>query len=180
MQFSRSSGSPPRHPGPVYFMRPYSRLLLVSGTALAMACSSGGSGATGPKGGSADLSATINGTTWLGTVEAQATRTIAAGDTIIAIGGGNTGASIVIGMAFNDLGPGVYGIGAAGEAANADVIEGGASWEAAITGGTGSITIDTITATRVVGSFQYTAVPVSGSTATGTVTVANGQFALSF
>jgi hypothetical protein len=60
------------------------------------------------------------------------------------------------------------------------VNEGTATWEAAITGGTGSITIDTITATRVVGSFQYTAVPVSSSTATGSVTVTNGKFALSF
>jgi hypothetical protein len=161
-------------------MRPYSRLLLVSGTVLAMACSSGGSGSTGPKGGSADLSATVNGASWLGTVQAKATRTVASGDTIVAIGGANSGESIIIGMAFNDLGPGVYGIGAEGEAANADIQEGGAVWASNITGGTGSITIDTISATRVVGSFQYTAVPVSGSTATGDVAVTNGKFALSF
>jgi Family of unknown function (DUF6252) len=130
--------------------------------------------------GTANLSATINGTSWSGTVEAAATRTVADGDTIVAIGGANSDESIIIGMAFNDLGPGVYGIGAEGEAANADVNEGTATWEAAITGGTGSITIDTISATRVVGSFQYTAVPVSGSTATGSVTVTNGKFALSF
>ena len=161
-------------------MRPYSRLALPVAAVLAIACSSGGS--TGPKGGggSADLSATVNGASWLGSVGAVATRTVEAGDTIVAIGGANTGESIIIGMAFNDLGPGVYGIGAAGEAANADIQEGGAVWASNITGGTGSITIDTISTTRVVGSFQYTAVPVSGSTATGTVSVTNGKFALSF
>jgi hypothetical protein len=162
-------------------MRPYSRLLLASGLVLAIACSGGGS--TGPKGGgggSADLSATINGSSWLGTVQAKATRTIAEGDTIISVGGANTGEGIILGMAFSDSGAKTYGIGAFGEDANALITEGSASWASNITGGTGSITVDTITATRVTGSFQFSAVPVAGSGATGTITVTSGKFALSF
>ena len=161
-------------------MRRLPRSLLAASAVLAMACSSGSSSSTGPKGGTAGLSATINGASWLGSVGAVATRTVEAGDTIVAIGGSNTGESIIIGMAFNDVGPGTYGIGAAGEPANANIEEGSAGWVANITGGSGSITVDSITATRVVGSFQYTAVPVSGTPATGDIAVTNGKFALSF
>jgi hypothetical protein len=83
-------------------------------------------------------------------------------------------------MAFNNIGPGVYGIGAINEPANAILSEGSAAWAANITGGSGSITVDTVTASRVTGTFQFSAVPVSGSGATGTMTVSNGKFALSF
>jgi hypothetical protein len=159
-------------------MRPVFRLLLAAASMLAIACSS--SSSTGPSGGKANLSATINGASFLGTVQARATRTVASGDTIITVGGANTGEAIIIGMAFSDSGPRTYLIGGFGEPANALVNKGSATWAANISGGSGSITVDTISATRVTGSFQFNAVPVSGSGATGTQAVTNGKFALSF
>jgi hypothetical protein len=158
-------------------MRPYARLLLASCMVLAVACSS--SSSTGPNG-SGPISASINGSGWSGTVQARATRTVTGGDTIITIGGANTGEKIIMALAFNDVGTGVYGIGAINEPANAILNEGSSTWTANITGGSGSITVDTITATRVTGTFQYSAVPVSGSGASGTENVTNGKFALSF
>jgi Family of unknown function (DUF6252) len=146
---------------------------------LAIACSSGSS-STGPSGGSANLSATIDGASFLGTVQAKATRTVSGGDTIITVGGANTGEAIIIGMAFSDSGARTYFIGGFGEPANALINEGSATWASNIAGGTGSITVDTISATRVTGTFQFDAVPVSGSGASGTQTVTNGKFALSF
>jgi hypothetical protein len=158
-------------------MRRYSRFLLASGTVLAMACSS----STGPKGGgSADLSATINGSSWLGTVDATATRIVAGGSTIISVGGSNAGGGTTLGMAFSGAGPGTYQIGGAGDATNGVIYEGSQQWAANVSGGTGSITVTSISSTAVSGTFQFTAVPVSGTGATGTLLVESGQFNLSF
>ena len=160
-------------------MRPYARLLLATSMVGAIACSS--SKSTGPGGsGNGPISATINGAAWSGSIDAIATRTVSSGDTIISIGGSNSGETAIIGLAFNNVGPGVYGIGAINEPANAILSEGSAAWAANITGGSGSITVDTVTASRVTGTFQFSAVPVANSGATGTMTVSNGKFALSF
>jgi hypothetical protein len=146
---------------------------------LAIACG-GGSSSTGPGGGSADLSASINGSSWLGTDGAKATRTVAGGDTIISFGGANSNESIILGLAFTDSGPRTYLIGGFDEPSNALIEEGAKGWAANVAGGSGSITIDTISATRLTGTFMFNAVPVSGSGASGDEAVTNGKFALSF
>ena len=49
-------------------------------------------------------------------------------------------------------------------------------WTTSATGGTGSVTITSITNTRLRGTFTATLVPLSGTNTTGTVAIANGTF----
>jgi hypothetical protein len=80
----------------------------------AIACSS--SKSTGPGGsGNGPITATINSAAWSGSIDAIATRTVSTGDTIISIGGANSSESAILGLAFNNIGPGVYGIDAINE-----------------------------------------------------------------
>jgi hypothetical protein len=54
-----------------------------------------------------------------------------------------------------------------------------AGWSASPTGGTGSITITSITGNHITGTFTFDAAPTTG-TAVGTLQVRNGRFDLSF
>jgi hypothetical protein len=49
-------------------------------------------------------------------------------------------------------------------------------WTTSATGGTGSVTITSITPTRMRGTFTATLQPLAGSGTTGTVTISNGSF----
>jgi hypothetical protein len=59
------------------------------------------------------------------------------------------------------------------------VIKGGKSWGSSLQGGTGSVTLTTLTANHIVGTFAFSAV-ASGGGATGTSVVTNGQFDITF
>jgi len=54
-----------------------------------------------------------------------------------------------------------------------------AGWAASPTGGSGSVTITSITSNHITGTFTFDAAPTTG-TATGTLQVRNGKFDLSF
>jgi hypothetical protein len=75
-------------------------------------------------------------------------------------------------------GPGTYPIGvnlSSATGATATVTEGTRSWATPLTGAAGSLTITSITAARVAGSFAFSADPASGTTA-APVEVTNGTF----
>jgi hypothetical protein len=100
-------------------------------------------------------------------------------DTIISIAGANTDGAIILAFAFlSNGGPATHLIGFP-HTSNASITESGAEWQASTEGGSGKITVDTITATRVTGTFQFMADSAVGD-ATGTDTVTNGEFAIPF
>jgi len=55
----------------------------------------------------------------------------------------------------------------------------GQTWSTVAPGSTGSIVITTYTANRIAGTFSFTAAALSGG-ATGTLTVTNGSFDVTF
>jgi ABC-type glycerol-3-phosphate transport system substrate-binding protein len=176
-------------------MRPYSRLLLASGAVLAIACSAGstapskagspGSGGSTPN---TSMSATINDTAFVaidrgGTQDSfvKVKRFAATtGDTEITVVGGTRGFSIGL-VFFSNGGPGTRPM-VGTDITSGSVITPSATWTAAAgaRGSSGSITVDSINATRITGTFQYLATPDSTTTAIGTKNVTNGKFAVPF
>ncbi|HET8762904.1 MAG TPA: hypothetical protein VFM12_05770 [Gemmatimonadales bacterium] len=91
-------------------------------------------------------------------------------------GTSSTGITITI---FNVRGPGTYpiGVGATVVGGSGVVAEGGKGWGTDLSGSAGSITITELTATRIKGTFNFTAQAVTGG-ASGTRSVTDGDFDL--
>ncbi|MGH7592254.1 MAG: hypothetical protein ACRELE_00130 [Gemmatimonadales bacterium] len=139
------------------------------------ACSSGGSGnVTGPSNGTPGMSASINGAAWQ-----SAGPSAIYSHQILSIAGLNL--SYGIGIAVGQLTTtGTYSLAYGNQnAGSATVSNTTSGWGTGFPGGTGTITVTTLDATHVVGTFAFDAVPASGS-GTGTVRVTNGQFNIAF
>jgi hypothetical protein len=129
---------------------------------------------TGPNNGgnNGSLSATVDGSNWSG-VTVAATRT----NGFVGVGAGKSDGS-TIAFAFPDHTGTFQAAGQDGT--NANYTSGGKTWSAVFgTGGSGTITVTTLSATRVAGTFSFTLVALSGG-ATGTKTVTNGTFDIEF
>jgi len=137
---------------------------------LAVGCSS----STGPgSNGSAPMSASVDGAAW------SASSTSATfNNGILAMAGVNPqSGTIALGVIASAPGTSAIGLALPG---NASFTNGGTSWEAAISGGSGSITITSLTTTEAKGTFQITAAPVTGTGATGSKVVTQGTFDVTF
>jgi len=84
-----------------------------------------------------------------------------------------------IGIGAQIPGPGTYTVGVTSPA-NFSVTIGSAAWQAAITLGSGSVTVTSISAAGAKGTFQFTAAPLPNTTATGTKAVTAGTFDVKF
>ncbi len=124
------------------------------------------------------FSATINGTAWS-----------ALGRVVVSRGAGNylafSAVSTTYGMTIalqTVTGPGTVSLTSSisngSQVTVANVT--GMGWSTSPQGGTGSITITTLTASRVVGTFAFNAVPVPGGGATSTLQVTNGVFDVTY
>ncbi len=157
-----------------------SRSVIVSLALCAVAC--GGGGPTGPNGGGAtNFTAKIDGVSWAPDIAPAVTAqnptpgfySITA---LKAAGSNNYSVSLQL---FNITGTGTYplGVGIQMFGGYAVVSQPPASgWGTPGTGVDGQIVITTLTATRMVGTFQFVATPQSGSSVNKTVT--EGQFDL--
>jgi len=154
---------------------------LVLALPLALACG-GGDDDTGPSGSTGSMSATIGGVSWNANLTVQGAYT----GGVLAIGGnGGSGANnyqvnitvtnITAAGTFN------FGVGAIGNQALVTLIGNPVStWGATFAGGSGSITVTSLTASRAQGTFTFTANASPGTAATGTKAVTNGQFDVRF
>lgn len=160
-------------------------------TLTTLACGGGGGGnntgnnnpPTGPGGTGAtngSFTAVVNGATWnaIGTIVVNRQSNNFIG---IAASGfaGSTNYAFVLGIA-NATGPGTHSFLVAGNGDGSSLIIGGTTtgWGTAFNGGTGSVTITSLSANRIVGTFSGTAVPSSGTAANLVVT--NGAFDITF
>lgn len=134
----------------------------------------GGTGGGGGSGGSTiTMTATVDGQPWTAV-------SINAFDQsgIIVVGSSNVGGTIGIGFGFSSTGPGTYDVGL-NEITNFNVTGlSGSSWGASGVRGSGTLTITTVTATRLVGTFEFTAPLVVGTGPPATRVVTNGVFDL--
>ena len=131
----------------------------------------------GPSAGDGAISATINGTAWRSSKGADR---VSKSGTIYAIVGVNLPYTISLAIAGLTA-PGTVNLNLAtgGQGSNAIVTNGNGGWGTAFTGGTGTITVTTLTSNRIVGTFSFDAPPGSGN-ATGTLQVRNGKFDVAF
>jgi Family of unknown function (DUF6252) len=121
------------------------------------------------------LSATIDGAAWSSQLPSAVVK-----NTIIAIAGIDNGLTTSVSLGFAASKPGTYSLGFGNSVAgNAIVTRGGKSWGSSLQGGTGSVTLTTLTANHVAGTFSFTGV-ASGGGATGTTVVTNGKFDITF
>lgn len=151
------------------------RYLLAAAITLGIAaCGGSPTGPSGPSNGS--LTAQIDGSSFAATSIAV---TFTSG--ILAIAGSDN-AQRTLGFGVAGAAPGTFTVGVTSPA-NASLVvasgSGAQSWQAAQTNGSGSITIASLTANRVVGTFQFVVVPLAGG-ATGNKTITQGAFDVTF
>jgi hypothetical protein len=144
---------------------------------LTMSC--GGDSPTGTGGqNSAPLKATIDGQAWVAGF-ASAT---AGANGIFTITGSSLNASVTgMSLVLYYIGaPGTYPLGVGGSVKGGIGVlsGGGSSWATALTGAAGSVTISNVSATRIAGTFSFTAPPQAGAGATTTRSVTQGEFDL--
>ncbi len=133
---------------------------------------------TGPNGQTnGDMTAKIDGSSW-SSVATFATRTATNGGTIVAFSGADTHET-TIAIAFVDTGVGTYAISQTSPT-NASLIQGAKGWVSSVVGGGGSLTVTTLDATHIVGTFSFNMVPSDGTGATGDRSVTQGSFDVKF
>ena len=156
-------------------MRTLMRVALPCLLVTALGCGGDNTGPNGQTDG--DMTARIDGSSW-SSVAAFATRNATNAGNIVALSGADTH-SIALAFAFVDTGPGTYTIDGT-SATNAVLTDGGKGWVASAVGGSGTITVTTLDATHVVGTFAFSMVANDGTGATGTKSITQGAFDIKF
>ncbi len=153
-------------------------LAVLTGTACG-----GGSGPTQPGGGgTGPITATVDGVAWAGGTNTSSVTTSAqlpGQYTIVGTQSTATTARIITLALTNIPGVGTYPLGTGSGVSGGTGIyaEPTGGWGTELSGAAGTVTISTLTATRIVGTFAFTA-SVVNSGATGTRTITNGKFDL--
>ena len=157
----------------------------IVGTMVMVAC--GGSGDASPTGvnstggtaGDGSVTATINGTAWRSSKALDHALRASANAPIITLSATNLPYSIAIAIG-PITGPATFSMDV-GNPSNAVVTMTAGSlttiWSTALSGGKGSVTVTTLTATRIAGTFSFDAISNAGA---ATVQVRNGTFDLAF
>jgi hypothetical protein len=150
---------------------PAQSICVLALTLLAAGC---GGSSTGPAGGNAAFSATIDGVAWAAVATSTAANGAANGIFSI-IGADATGKALSLTL-YNIGAPGTYPLGVTGTVYGGTgiVTEASSSWSTPLSGAAGTVTITTVSGTRLVGTFSFTAAPLLGPGSTRSVT--NGSF----
>lgn len=155
---------------------------LVTAAAAVLFLGGCGSSPSGPNGGGGDdapFAAQIDGAAWT----SAAISTSAHGSqngTFTMIGSTVTANAISMSLTLYNIGaPGTYplGVGPTVPGGTALVMAGTQSWSTPLSGAAGTVTVTTVSATHITGTFSFVATPFSGG-ATGNRTVAQGTFDL--
>lgn len=151
------------------------RRIALLALACVMACGSDDE-PTNPGGaGGGTLTATVGGVAFSGSLAVQAVRT----SSTITISGVSSSQQQ---LSINLLGvnsTGTVSIGA-GSQNFAQFSQGTQTWVSSLVGGTGTLTLTTLTASRAAGTFSFTGIPSASTGATGNKAVTNGTFDVSF
>lgn len=140
----------------------------------------GGSSSTTPTGNnnnnsSGPMSATIDGAAWASQAPSASWK-----NNLVVLAGIDNALTTTVTIGFGATTPGTYSIGFANNFGGTGiVIKSGKSWGTSLQGGTGSVTLTTLTANHMVGTFSFSAV-ASGGGATGTSVATNGKFDITF
>lgn len=155
-------------------MRSHTRTAMLFVALSTLACSS--DDPTGPGQTSGTFTATVDGVTWNGQIEATAT-----GNNGFTFSVQGVADNIEIGLSVNLTENNVPGtVDLTSGSTGAQLREGGEVWYAVGQGGSGTMTIQTLTPDRATGTFEFVAGPVANSASGGTRTITNGRFDISF
>lgn len=140
--------------------------------AMVMACGDDGGN---PPVGAGIMTASIDGTAFSGTLAVQATRS------------GNVISISAVGSNTRQLSLNLVGVTAtgnvaigAGSASLGQYSQGTQTWVSSLVGGSGTVVLTTLSSTRAVGTFSFTAIPSPSTGATGNKSVTSGAFDVSF
>jgi hypothetical protein len=142
---------------------------------LALLMSCGGDGGSGPNGGDANFTATIDGNDFTASAATTVAQISNAGNfAIVGSSGTSTATSITL-ILYNIGGPGTYPLGVSGTARGGlgTVGTSSSSLSTPLSGTAGSVTISQVSATRIAGTFNFVA-----GVAPVTKTVTDGSFDL--
>jgi hypothetical protein len=160
-------------------LRKAAGLLVLAAMASCGSGSGGGGGAAGGGGGSGTFTATIDGQAWSGDLSVSATTSPASPGTYI-LGGsklvsGSTALTLLLTL-YNIGATGTYPLGVGGTVVGGtgSVTEGASSWLTPLSGAAGTVTVSTLSASTIAGTFSFTAAPLVGGGASRVVT--NGSF----
>jgi len=129
----------------------------------------GNNNTTGP------MTATIDGKAWASPAPA-----VVRNGTIVSVAGLDLALTASVSFAFAASATGTYSLAPGNSVGGLGIVtKGSQGWGSALQGGAGSVTLTTLTANHVVGTFAFDAVPSSGG-ATGTVHVTNGKFDITY
>ena len=168
-----------------------SKFLALVATLATLGCGGGGDddgNPTGPPSGGAtngSFTAQVNGNAWSATgtitVSRQQNNFVGVAGTGFA---GSTAYAFIVGIG-NATGPGTHSFNLAAGSDGSSLIIGSsttggaaAGWGTAFSGGSGSVTITSLTSNRIVGTFTATAVSSSGSG--GNLVITNGRFDVTY
>jgi hypothetical protein len=146
---------------------------------LCAACGDGYGDSTGPgnNNNANAITAQIDGVAWTSSGSRLATHS---NNVLTITGADNAGKVITIALA-NVTATGTFSLAVGNpNGALGNVIDGARIWASTGQGGSGTITVSTLTSARVAGTFSFTAVPAPSTPATGTVRVTGGTFDLRF
>lgn len=100
------------------------------------------------------------------------------GDNVTIAGTMSNGAQVILTVSGISKG-GTYSLASGGLGAGTYQLD-DATWMSNSTGGTGTITLTTLSQVQAIGSFTFTAAPLAGTTATGTKAITDGTFNVLF
>ncbi len=130
-------------------------------------------------GDNAPITATVNGSAFVGNTDGIAT--LVAGVLNISAFDADKGREILITLHVNGAGDYSLASASTGIAEYETMTTTSApQWETGFNGGTGTITVSTLTASGASGTFSFTGQALPGTGATGTVTVTDGKFNVTF
>lgn len=144
----------------------------------------GGDGGTGPTGGSKSMQASVQGVQW--TANPLAISAVWSGTALTLAGSDlKSGTSTQVNITLpNVTGTGVFQLNPnfAGQVALLTITTGTTPsvWTTALSPGTGTISLSTLTNERVAGTFSFTAQASPGTAATSQRTVSSGTFDIAF
>jgi hypothetical protein len=178
----RIFSKPANHPNPfpeVAHMRFATRVTALFLLSLA-ACGGGDDSLTGTNnggnknGGTGAMSATVAGASWSAPTAAGVYS-----QSVLSVAGIDLARGITISFAISATAPGTYSTAFNNSNGGIAIISNNSNqtWVTYTQGGTGSVVVTTLEAHRAVGTFAFTGVISSG---TGTITVTNGKFDVTF
>lgn len=147
---------------------------LLAGLVLVAACGSADPNPSGNPSTDGPVKATINGQAWASSASTSAIRSANGLYSITALS--LTGDYSLIFSLYNIGATGTYPLGTGPQLFGGNVVVskvGASGWSTPLTGNAGQIVISTLTATRMTGTFSFTANPLTG---TGNLAVTNGTF----